>query len=598
MAHPSDTPHLAGVNDSSAASARSVFWSELKRRHVLRATLAYLVASFVAIEAADVLVPALELPGWVVQLVTVLAIAGFPVAVGLAWAFDRTPGGLVRTAPLASRPSQTGGPAADAVRDAQPSPDGAASMSPVAPAFDRRAIAVLPFANMSDLPENEFFSDGVTEDILANLSKTGRLRVTSRTSVMVYKGTTKPVREIARELGVGTVLEGSVRRAGQRVRVVAQLIDAGTDEHLWAETYDRDLEDIFAVQSDVALSIARALATELAPEVVTRIRARPTKSMEAYDLYLRARQYEDVLLPEARTLLERAIELDPDFAAAHAQLAMTLMIGVYYAHLEPDAVFGPAGRAVKRALALGPDLGDAHAARAWLAFHYDWEWAEANRSVDRALELDPNQTEAMFVRAALLVTRERFEEGIDALNKVLVVDPHQAVAQSHRAQYTVYAGRLEEAEQMARAVTQRYPDFYHGHFALAYALVEQGRDDDAIPVLKRLTELVPDVPLWRYQLASSLQRTGFVAEADRMFAEIVREAERTYVDPVVLSFVAVQQGDVEKALDWLEEGLRRRAFLMLWIRAIPRCRPLRSHPRFQAILRAIWPEDEIEGVPQ
>jgi len=540
--------------------------------------VAYAVSAFLAIQAADVLVPAFGLPDWVVRLVAALSVVGFPVAVGLAWAFDRTAEGIVRTPP---------GPAPDAR-----APAGGQAKE----RLDPHAIAVLPFLNMSDHRENEFFSDGVTEDILTNLSKTGRFRVISRTSMMTYKGTAKSLREIALELNVGSVVEGSVRRAGDRVRVVAQLIDANTDEHLWAETYDRDLHDIFAVQSDVALSIARALEIGLAPETVRRIQATPTRNMEAYDLYLRGRGFPDPV-GSWRQDLERAVELDPDFAAAHALLAMNLMYGVYYAQLEPAKIFGRARKAVERALALDPLSAEAHAARGSLAFHYAWDWPRAEEATGRALELDPNQTDAMFTKAAVRITHERYDEGLDLMYRILSVDPHQAFARSHLTLYMTYAGRVDEAERLARDAVRRHPGFFHAYFALGYALQEQGRYEEAIPVWGRLRELAPGVPLFEARRASSLMRVGRGEEAVSVFQEIERRAATEYVDPLTLAVYPLLVGDVERALDHLEAGLRQRAFLMLWMRATPRYRPLRGHPRFQAILRAMWPDDEMEGVP-
>ncbi len=222
------------------------FWAELKRRHVVRVTVEYVVVAVVVGGAADIFFPGLGLPDQALTFVLALLVFGLPIAAVLAWAFDVAPDGADRT---------TG--------------DTVAATPPAS--FDPKAIAVLPFTNLSDDPENEFFSDGVMEDILMHLSRIEDLRVTSRTSAMTYKGLVKPIREISAELRVGTVLEGSVRRVGNRVRVVAQLIDCKTDEHLWGETYDRDLEDIFAVQSDVSRKIARSLRSRLAPEKWERI---------------------------------------------------------------------------------------------------------------------------------------------------------------------------------------------------------------------------------------------------------------------------------------------------------------------------------------
>ena len=578
------------------------FWSELRRRHVVRVGVTYGVVGFAAVQAADVLFPRMALPEWTVALVVGLAVVGFPVAVGLAWAFDLTPAGVKRTEPLpppAPPPALTAagaGPAAPAPA-AESAPR--AFVPPASPASGdgRTGVAVLPLANLSGDPANDYFSDGVTEDILLRLARVRRLRVTSRTSVMQYKGSAKNIRQIASELGVDAVLEGSIRVAGGRVRVVAQLIDAATDGHLWAESYDRDLEDIFAVQSEVAEEIAGALRAELAPDEVSRLRGAPTASLEAYELALKARkQYSEVFdYRRSLELYERALALDPDFALAHAHLAMMLSTGVYYSQMNPHDVFPRVRQAVARALALDPDLPEAHVAKAWLSFHYDWDWAGVDASLEHALELNPNAVDALFLRGAHSVSRERFEEGLDWIRRGLRVDPRAPFLQSHLAQYTLYAGRPEEAERLGRDAVRHAPDSPHAHFALGYALDALGRYLEAADEFGKAAKLSTEVALWRTLQGVSLHRGGRTEEAAALIEGVESQARREYVDGVLLSSFALLRGDVESAIDRLERAYDERAFLLLWLRAIPRYRSLRSHPRFMALLRRIWPDDHIEA---
>ncbi len=235
------------------------FWSELKRRNVVRVALVYAAVAFVVVQAADLVIPALHLPDLLMTAVVLVAILGLPIALVLAWAFELTPAGIQRDSAAQEKTAK------------------AAPMPVRRPAADRRSIAALPFTNLSDNRENEHFSDGMTEEILTRLACIGDLRVISRTSVMQYKNTALPLRRVADELGVANILEGSVRRAGSRVRITAQLIEAETDTHLWAETYERELTDVFAVQSDVATKIALALRARITAPVQRRLEIIPRK---------------------------------------------------------------------------------------------------------------------------------------------------------------------------------------------------------------------------------------------------------------------------------------------------------------------------------
>jgi len=286
------------------------FLSELKRRRVYRVAVAYAVVAFVIWQAAEIAVPGLNLPGWVLTLVILLTVLGFPVALVLAWAFDITPEGLKRT-------------------DAE-------SLEPVAPARvervpgeaeteARKSIAVLPFADMSPEGDQEYFSDGMSEELIDALTKVPGLRVTARTSSFQFKGERRDIREVGRVLGVTHVVEGSVRKAGDRLRITAQLVDTSDGYHLWSERYDRDLDDIFQIQDDIARSIARELKIRLADPAAALERPR-TENLEAYDYYLRARVCLAEIVPESWTrraieLFKKAVELDPAYAPAHAGLA-------------------------------------------------------------------------------------------------------------------------------------------------------------------------------------------------------------------------------------------------------------------------------------
>ena len=291
-------------------------WEELKRRRVIRVTVLYAIAGWVVIEVASTVLPNLNLPDWSVTLVTALVALGFVPAVVLAWAFDIGPGGIQRTGPQNEAPEESEKPA---------------KAEAVAPADTdrRRSIAVLPFVNMSGDEENEYFSDGVAEEILNLLTRLPQLRVSSRSSSFAYKGEQINVRDVSEELGVSTLLEGSVRRAGDRVRITAQLIDSATDSHLWSETYDREMKDVFAIQDDIAQSIVNALKVTLTPRDRRALQYVATSDAKAYDCYLRGRRFFYAMTKRAFhhavKMYRQAIAEDPSYALAYAGIALSLI---------------------------------------------------------------------------------------------------------------------------------------------------------------------------------------------------------------------------------------------------------------------------------
>jgi len=276
---------------------------------------------------------------------------------------------------------------------------------------------------------------------------------------------------------------------------------------------------------------------------------------------------------------------------------MMLSAGGYYASLDPHEIFPRVREAVDRALALDPDLPEAYVALAWLRFHYDWDWKAVDEALDRALALNPSAVDGLFLRGAREITRERYEEGLAWIRRALRVDPHASFLQTHLAQYTVYAGRPEEGERLAREAIRFSPSSPHGRFALGYALDLQGRLEEAADEFRKAAELSPDVALWPALQGLCLYRAGRKEEGLEMLDALAARAERTYVDGLLLSSRAIALGDVEGALERLEEAYEQRAFLLLWIRAIPRYGRLRSHPRFVALLRRIWPDETFEVIP-
>ncbi|HEV3409353.1 MAG TPA: hypothetical protein VG095_03605, partial [Chthoniobacterales bacterium] len=363
----------------------SGFFEEVKRRKVYRVAVAYVAATAGIIQLASATFPAWELPTWSLRLVIALLLLGFPIALIFAWVFDLTPEGIQRTPkPETYRPSHRRRNIALLI-GAGVLISAAAGWFLIPRASARKldkSIAVLPFDNLSTDPGNAFFADGLHDDILTNLAKIEDLKVISRTSVMPYRGKPTSVRDIGRELGVGAVLEGSVRKEGNRIRLNVQLIDTRTDEHIWAEDYDRDLTDVFAIQTDLAEKVAEELRAKLSPSEIAQIARKPTENGEAYLAYVQAR---NLFLPEdhdklrqSEQLYERAIQLDPQFAVALAYYSK--LQSWFYRSIDPVPARIERARALAdRALKLDPELPEAHLARGFVLYYGDQNYDAALR---------------------------------------------------------------------------------------------------------------------------------------------------------------------------------------------------------------------------
>ncbi len=450
------------------------------------------------------------------------------------------------------------------------------------------SIAVLPFVNLSPDPENEFFADGITEDVIAQLSKIRSLRVISRRSVMAFKERDKSLREIGATLDVGTLLEGSVRRAGSRVRIVAQLVDAESDRHLWADTYDRDLTDIFAIQSDVALQIAGALETKLSPEEQRRIRQEPTSDVEAYQKYLLARHCMARWTEDGINLglkhLEQAVALDPNYAKAYATIGNAytdIGLGVAGSLPAPEA-FRRAKAAIDRALELDPKLPEGYAVLGYLVYSTDFDWARGEALLKQAIELDPNSGDAYDFYGLLLAALERYDEALVMQRRAHELDP---LAHRLDASTTlIRAGRYVEALDVVTKVLEVDPHLAIAHVTRGWALFLGGRRDEGVAAIERAVALAPDSSLYLAQLGQAYGMSGRTEEARVVLARIERMATERYVSPYHMAYVHVGLGDHDRAMDWLERAYQERAGGIFGVKGSFLFAPLRPLPRFQALL--------------
>ena len=410
----------------------SGFFEELQRRKVYRVAAAYIIAAGFIIQIGSAVFPAWELPNWTLRLVVVLLLAGFPVALILAWAYDVTPQGIQATPASPGTHRRRNIIALTAIGLAISAVSGFFLFPRASGRIVEKSIAVLPFQSLSDEKENAYFADGIQDDILTNLSKIGDLKVISRMSVMSYRGDAlRNAREIGKALGVGALLEGSVRRAGNRVRVSVQLIDANNDEHIWAEDYDRDLTDVFAIQTDLAQKIASTLQAKLSPNEKKRLDRRPTQDSDAYLLYIQAHDYAnrpDRLREtslKAEELFEQAIKLDPKFAAAFAGLSM-VQSWMYHESEPTPARREKARLNANEALRLQPDLPEGHLALGYSYYYGDRDYGRALTEFEIAKRDLPNEANAYTAIAAIQRRQGKWAESNANFEKAASLDPKNA----------------------------------------------------------------------------------------------------------------------------------------------------------------------------
>jgi adenylate cyclase len=523
------------------------FYGELKRRKVIRVATVYAVVAWIIVEIASVMFPGLLLPEWSVRFVIALAIIGFPIALVLAWAVELTPEGIKADTGISEgAESQDASQALPVTEENRQDDD------------ERCSVAVLPFLNLSNDPENEYFSDGMSEELLNRLCKLPQLTVASRTSSFSFKGKDVGLGTVAKKLGVDVILEGSVRRAGDTVRITAQLIDSRSDRHLWSETYDRELKDVFAVQDEIARNIVSALELNLTPAQQRSIQKQAvTADIDAYDFYLRGRYFiERGDVDSGQKMFEKAIELDDGYALAWAGAAdchswRCMWVGKSAESLQK------ADECSRKALQLAPNLAEAHASRS-NALALNGEYAEAETEFKSAIELDPQLYEAYFYAGRSFFAEGEIRKAAKAFAQAGTIRPDDLAAASLLSSSLRSVGTEEE--------------------------IRKAREH-CISVAERYLELNPDDALAISRAANDLIMLG---EKDKG----VEWAERAYsINPPVCRYnvacVFMLAGKTEHALDLLEIHARARAINVDWLAQDSDWEAARDHPRFKAILESL-----------
>jgi TolB-like protein/Tfp pilus assembly protein PilF len=562
------------------------FFAELKRRNVYRAAVAYAAVAWLVLQIATQTLPFFGTPAWTVRLIIVVLLAGFPLAMIWAWVFEWTPKGIVRTDEVP--PGQS--IAWDSRRTLDFIIITVLALAVALLLFDRfrhpsvpedsgtpaKSIAVLPFANLSANQENAFFSNGVQDEILTYLAKVADLKVISRTSVMQYKtGAERNLREIGKQLGVAHLLEGSVQRSANRVRVNAQLIDARTDAHLWAQTYDRELADVFAIQSEIAQHIADQLRAKLSPSEKNAIASKPTRDLAAYDLYLRANQLlhnkdprtdwnTDEKVKEGLALLDKSIALDPKFALAYCQITGINLL-IYWSSDKSPFYRTRADASLQKAIELAPDAGETHLARAAFYYYGNLDYDHALEELELAARTLPNNVEVITMSARIERRLGRWTEAARHFRKAAELDPRNVSARAGMCGTYTMMRRYREAITAADRAIADFPDsattfrLLKGEAALQSGDLKTARAAlDAIPETDR-----DDANMFLFWFSVAVCERNF-EDARRAISSRLRFPHRESLAPDALfeGEVARAEGDTERANSAFLEARNRSDTLM------------------------------------
>lgn len=466
-------------------------------------------------------------------------------------------------------------------------------LAPVPSAGHMQSLAVLPLVNLSGDKGQEYFADGMTEAVTTDLARMESAQVISRSSTMQYKGATKPLPVIARELHADVVVEGSVQRSGDRVRVTAQLISAATDKHLWAETYERDFRDILALQDDVASAIAQQIESRLGGPRPQPLPKAQTVSPEAYETYLKANSYQDQLdLQKSIDYYNQAIKLDPNYAPAYAHMSTSYFFLGFFSVIPPSQAWGKVKELGMLAIQKDDQLPDGHAALASAKLHYDWDFVGAEQEFKRALELDPNNADIRHGYAHYLMAMGRMAESAAESKRALDLDPVDDNLTDCLCWHSFAARQYDNSIRMARDLLIRVPDDTWEMAILGWDYEQKRMYEQAITEFKKAVELTdknsPDFsPFFLAGLAHSYALAGRRSDAEQVLQGLLGRARKSYVSPFDIALIYAALGEKDTAFTWMEKAVEERSTWLVYSKWEPRLDPLRSDPRFQDLLRRI-----------
>src|SRR5438094_3047947 len=574
----------------------SNFLAELKRRNVYKVAVAYAIVGWLLVQIATQVFPFFEIPNWAVRLIVLAIVIGFPIALVLAWAFELTPEGIKRTEDV-DLPAGSGSKkrtwiyvavigAAFSIGlffigryTARNSSSGSSSGLPA------KSIAVLPLLNESGDPKDEYFSDGLSEELIAALGQIRDLKVIGRSSSFRFKDRKEEPKTIGEKLGVSTLLEGTVRKQGDKVRIVAELINAADGTELWSRIFDRELKDIFAVQAEIAKAVAASLELTLLGIKDAVATNASTKSVEAHNAYLQGHFYfarrnvEDYR--KASTFFDQATRLDPDYALAYAERSEAwTFIGDLNTEQKKDA-WAAAKRDAEKAVAVGPNLAEAHAALGWVRFFVEWKFAEGLAELRRAKELAPANPTANDLLARVLVYLGQIQEGEKLARQAIELDPLAYLARGNLARILLAEGKLDEADGGAGKSAELQPAAAGSHRWQVVVAVQRGDGETAL----REAQLEPDEGYRRFELALAQCVRADREAADAALVDLIANFRNQLAYQIAERYAG--RGETDKAFEWLQISLDNHDTGLLSFLIDPLIRSLRGDPRYKSMLEKI-----------
>ena len=571
------------------------FFSELKRRNVYKVAITYVVVAWLLVQAASILLPTFEAPTWVMKAFVVFLAFGFAISVMISWAFEATPEGLKRTENVppdvaASLPTWSRRRFATFIASVAIIAAGLlayqflrpkSTPSPRQSEAATKSIAVLPLLNESGDPADEYFSDGLSEELIAALAQIKDLKVIGRSSSFRFKDRKEETKTIGEKLGVATLLEGTVRKQGGRVRIVAELINAADGIELWTRTFDRELKDIFAVQEEIAAAVASSLKVTLLGSDERSSTKAETRNAEAHNAYLLGHYYfqrrnlEDYR--KAVAYFDEAIRLDPAYGLAYAERSEAwTLIGDLSG--QGKTAWPKAREDAEKAVAIAPALAEAHAALGWVRFFAQWKFAEGLSELKRAKELSPANPTANDLLARVIVYLGKLDEAEKQARQAVELDPLAYPAQNNLARVLFFEGKLDEADAIARKVAELQPTAASSHRFQVLVAVQRGNGETAL----REAQLEPDAGYRRFELALAQHVRGDRKAADAALADLIASG-RDQLAYQIAQVYAVR-GEKEKAFEWLQISFDTHDSGTLGLLVDPLLRDLRTDPRYKRLL--------------
>ena len=586
-------------------SEKPSFFAELKRRNVYKVAVAYAIVGWLIVQIATQVFPFLEIPNWVVRLVIILVAIGFPMALIIAWAFELTPEGIKRTGDVegSARDTSTNriwvyvaviGAALSVglffvgrytAGNTTPGHNASPARTEATAAIGQKSIAVLPLINESGDPKDEYFSDGLSEELIAALAQIRDLKVIGRSSSFRFRDRKEEPKTIGEKLGVATLLEGTVRKQGDRVRIVAELVHASDGIELWTRTFDRELKDIFAVQSEIAAAVAESLKVTLLGEGKTSPQQAATNNVEAHNAYLQGHFYfarrnlDDYR--KAVGFYNQAIELDPNYALAYAERSEAwTFIGDLDSQQKKQA-WSAAKADAEKAVQLGPNLAESHAALGWVRAFVEWKFPDGVAELRRAKELAPANPTANDLLARVLAYVGQMQEAEAQARRAIELDPLLYLARNNLARILFLDGRLDEAELEARKAAEVQPAAASSHRWQTLVAVQRGDGEAAL----REAQLEPDGAYRHYLLALAHYTGGDHQAADVALADLIAKDRDTATYQI--AEVYAWRGETDKAFEWLEIAFDNHDTGLLALLRDPLIRSLRSDERYQRLLAKV-----------